>query len=549
MRSLFVPLSLAFFAFPAMAKDILAPMNITSATIYPQGASAVYIANVELPQGSHRVLLPYTDQGHGMNLPRLQVSGGVRVGAVNFLENITYDQDALLTVEQAAAKVAVEKAEDAVKAKEVEISAVMRSLAALDMQAGFLKSISAAELDTIDPEQMRAMSQMILAEAEGAIARRLEIGKQLDELNEDLGDLKDTMSEAARLFARLSPPSGEGNMMAVSVDVASPVTARFQIDQIISGAGWSVAYDLRLTYGDAPSLQVERKVEVQQVTGQAWPDIDLTLSTASPFSQSAPSTVGGNLATVYQVQKDGYATSRLRASAPAMEGDVVMMEEAMIMEEPTVAAGLVVDGLSVSYVYPRKVTLADGEQVQLALDAFSLPVETSLLAIPRVDATAFVMAKITNNLNEPLLPGQASFYRDGGFIGRGNVEMMSVGAKQDLPFGAMDGIRLTYTNLRRETGDTGIISTSNTREDTVEFSVENLTGEPQDVRALFALPYSQQEDLEVSTRVRPQPDEMDVEDVRGVAAWDMTLAAGEKQTVRLATSLSWPEGQMLNWNP
>ncbi|MCK4712475.1 MAG: mucoidy inhibitor MuiA family protein, partial [Marinosulfonomonas sp.] len=477
MRSLIAFVLFAVFAIPAMApvmaKDILAPLNPAAATIYPRGASVTYFADLDLPQGSHRVLLPYADNAYDFNPPRLKVSEGVRVGAVNYLDNITYDQDALLTKNQAVAKAALEKAEDALKAKEAQINSVKQGLAALDMQATFLGSISGSEVENPDVEQMRAMSQMILNEAEGAISKRLEIERQLEVLKEELADLNDAMAEADRLFMRLSPPSGEGNMLVISVEVASPVTARFQVEQIIPSAGWAVAYDFRLTYGDAPALEVERKVLVSQDTGQAWPDIDLTLSTASPLSQSAPSAVGGNLATVYQAAKDrGFAETRLSA-APMVE------EEVMMAKEPPITAGLVVEGLSLTYVYPRKVTLADGEQVQLTLDAFSLPVETSLLAIPRVDATAFVMAEITNDRDEPLLSGEVSYYRDGSFIGRGAITMLAAGGKVDLPFGAMEGIRLTYTNLRRETGDTGIITTSSTREDIVEFSVENLTGESQ----------------------------------------------------------------------
>ncbi len=81
----------------------------------------------------------------------------------------------------------------------------------------------------------------------------------------------------------------------------------------------------------------------------------------------------------------------------------------------------------------------------------------------------------------------------------------------------------------------------------MEFSIENLTDKPQEVRALYALPYSQQEDLVVSTRIRPNPSETDVDDVRGLAAWDMAIEPGETRTVRLTTSLSWPKDFILNW--
>ncbi len=543
MRNLLLGLSATLVTLPAWADDFTTPLNVTAATIYSEGASVTYRAAVDLPAGSHRVLLPYDLSGYNFTPPQLKVSDGVSIGAINYLADVTYDQDALLSPAQAKAKAAVEAAEDAITKKQAETRTVNLQLAALDTQMGFLKSVSGGELTNADPAQVRALAQMVRDEAEAAIARRLELEQQSRDLNKELRDLNDDLVEAERLFARLSPPAGQGGMMAVSVEVAEAMTASFEVARIVDSARWSVDYDFRLTYGDDPSLTVERKVVVEQVTGQAWSNIDLVLSTANPFSQSAPSDAGRNLATIYE---DAPVSSFTSGGSMVAEADMAL-SKAVIVEQPSIMASAQFDGLSLRYVYPRKVTLDSNETAQLVLDSFDLPVDTSLLAIPRRDETAFVMAAITNNTSEPLLPGMASYYRDGAFIGRSNFELIPAGAETDLPFGAMEGVRLTYTSLRQETGDSGIITTSNTREDVVEFSIENLTGKPQEVRALYALPYSQQEDLEVSTRIRPNPSEIDVDDVRGVAAWDMTVEPGETQTVRLTTSLSWPKEFILNW--
>jgi len=103
--------------------------------------------------------------------------------------------------------------------------------------------------------------------------------------------------------------------------------------------------------------------------------------------------------------------------------------------------------------------------------------------------------------------------------------------------------------LANDTGDRGFISTSATRKQSLEFTVENLTTEAEDVQTLFALPFAQEEDLDIRVATRPKPDAEDFEQKRGVAVWDMTLAPGQKQTVRVDVDLSWPEGQQMIWNP
>ncbi|HGG63023.1 MAG TPA: DUF4139 domain-containing protein, partial [Rhodobacteraceae bacterium] len=333
MRNLLLGLSASFIALPAWADDFTAPLNVTAATIYSEGASVTYRAAVDLPAGSHRVLLPYDLSGYNFTPPQLKVSDGVTIGAINYLDNVTYDQDALLSPAQARAKAAVEAAKDAIIAKQTQTRTVNLQLAALDAQTGFLKSVSGGELANADPAQLRALAQMLRDEAEATIARRLELEQQSRDLNKELRDLNDDLAEAERLFARLSPPAGQGGMMAVSVEVATPVSASFEVARIVDNARWSVDYDFRLTYGDDPSLTVERKVVVEQGTGQAWADIDLVLSTANPFSQSAPSDAGRNLATIYEnapVAKLS-STARMASGADMAMAEPVMVEEAVIM--------------------------------------------------------------------------------------------------------------------------------------------------------------------------------------------------------------------------
>ncbi len=88
-----------------------------------------------------------------------------------------------------------------------------------------------------------------------------------------------------------------------------------------------------------------------------------------------------------------------------------------------------------------------------------------------------------------------------------------------------------------------------TREQALEFSVENLTSEVEVVETLFALPFSEQEDLEIGAAARPAPDLIPDDDKRGVGQWNLELSAGEKASVRISVGMTWPEGFELFWRP
>ena len=79
--------------------------------------------------------------------------------------------------------------------------------------------------------------------------------------------------------------------------------------------------------------------------------------------------------------------------------------------------------------------------------------------------------------------------------------------------------------------------------------IRNLSDTPEEVEARFALPFSEQEDLEVSVRTSPNPDATDIDDLREVSDWVLTIPAGDQAQVDIAVTMEWPEDQVLTWRP
>ena len=72
-----------------------------------------------------------------------------------------------------------------------------------------------------------------------------------------------------------------------------------------------------------------------------------------------------------------------------------------------------------------------------------------------------------------------------------------------------------------------------------------VTGQTWPVRVFDRVPYSEQEELDISWQASPRPSEEDYEDRQGVLVWDFDLNAGGKQAVSLSYQLEWPEGKVL----
>ncbi|MEI2685180.1 MAG: DUF4139 domain-containing protein [Cypionkella sp.] len=94
-------------------------------------------------------------------------------------------------------------------------------------------------------------------------------------------------------------------------------------------------------------------------------------------------------------------------------------------------------------------------------------------------------------------------------------------------------------------GDRGIISSSTQIAEEAVLQIENLSTESWPVKLMDQVPYSEQEDLEISFTADPMPVETDVDGQRGVLAWTFDLPAGAKKEVALNSLISWPSGKVL----
>ncbi|SIO32252.1 mucoidy inhibitor MuiA family protein [Vannielia litorea] len=551
MKTLLWATALTTLPVALMAADFQAAAPVTGATVYPQGATVTRTVRAEVPAGAHRLLFPVRQGMMNYGPPRILASGGIALGATQLLTGYVTDAETVYSPAQAEGRARVEAAEDAVTAKADEIASAQVALDAANARLEFLGSVKGGALDAIDPEALRAAAGLIGSETAAAQLEKQQTQEALRGLAEEMADLKTALAQAQSDLARLTPPAGPIDMLAVSLELDAPQEVVLEVVYLDGAAAWRPDYDLRLTRGEDASVAIDRKAVVQQYTGELWDGIELVLSTADPFAGIVPTEPVPNLAQM------GAAAYKGRASAGASYDTASVARESEVMEEPMVevatpiVAGLKVEGLAVTYDYPRRVTLAPdgGEGLQLALDTVTLEAEEKIIASPRTDQTAFLLAELRNTLPEPILPGEASVYRDGVFVGRNSVPLIPAGAEEKLSFGPLEAVRLEWKLLNNDTGDKGIVSRSNTREQAMEFTVENLSDEAVELTALYALPYSEQEDLEVDVTARPSPTREDWEKKRGVGEWDMSLAPGEKKLVRIDVTLDWPSGSDLFWYP
>ncbi|MEE9389162.1 MAG: mucoidy inhibitor MuiA family protein [Paracoccaceae bacterium] len=521
-----------------MAKDYYTSAPVVAATLYPDGAEVTRKLSLDLPAGRHRIFVPY-ELEDARNMPRVNPGAGVIIEALAYVRNTQPEEEVFFTRAQKSANENFELIEDLVEAQTDLIADAKVEIAALKAKLQFISSVAPPE-DTVTVEQLAEMAELVQSGTADISAAIQSAQRQLRTHLDDLEGLQARLVAAQVDLERVSDDRNSDYLGVISVNLAKEQTAEIEIKAWAHGANWSPVYEISL---DRNTSQISFKRSVVIVNGGSdpWTDVLIDVSTLQPDGALGPRQVYASQARIYEPAPVNASDNIRRLESP-------MMEMAPMMEETAMGGIFSYSGQAVSYSFANPVTVLRQEGLLLSLDQLGFDADVLIHASPRRDETAFTVARFTNDGPEPILPGLAMFFRDGNFVGQENIELIPAGADTTLPMGPIEGIRLGTVFLANSTGDTGFINRSNTREQLITVTIENLTETAQDVRTFYSLPFSEQEDLKLKVKTNPQPAETDFEDRRGVAVWDVALAPGEIREIDINISFDWAEGWELNWN-
>jgi uncharacterized protein (TIGR02231 family) len=363
--------------------------------------------------------------------------------------------------------------------------------------------------------------------------------------------------ELARLEGQrtANPP----RKMEVRIDLAAETAtaATLRVSYSVRGARWSPIYDARLDSGGAgrpPSLDLVRRAEIVQSTGEDWNDVALAVSTVR--------TARGGNAPELRPLIVGYPESARPAapasprpayrSAPPGAGAVaghVETEEAKPAQERDAVAET--GAFQVVFRIPGRVAVVANEGPKhFRIAGMTRSPDLLVRAVPAIDETAFLEAAFKQADEAPLLPGLVALYRDGIFVGRSQMALTPKDEMVRLGFGADDRVKVARTTVRKIEAQTGIISSAKTDEREFKITVRNGHDTPMRIVIEDQIPVSEIADVRVELLAgMTEPTERDPRDRRGVLAWSFDAKPGETRDIKLGWRVRWPADKVIVFTP
>jgi hypothetical protein len=382
---------------------------------------------------------------------------------------------------------------------------------------------------------------MLGQQMQGLVSDLLAAEHARDEQLATIADLQMDLSEAEAALRALYPLGANSIALAIPIEVAEDSDLPLVLTHTLGSFGWTMAYTARLSTVEG-TLTLDRTAWVESYLPDRWDAVALTLSGEEWGQDLDMSGVWPSLARIEEERPQEIFDGRLAGAGfvePAME-PVIVMEDRASFES---------FGLSFNASVADPQTLSQGAETLVPFDALTLDPEITIEANPRHDDTAFLIARAENTTGQPLIPGDMAVYRDAAFLADEYMDTIPPGGEIELPFGSVDHLQLFWRDLSRNEGDEGFFNRSNVQRQVVEFGVTNVSDQPEDVRILYAVPYTEQDDLELDLTLSIAPSVENLDGRRGIHAWDLTVGPGETRTIRMEADMSWPEGYDLFWRP
>jgi uncharacterized protein (TIGR02231 family) len=556
LRATFV--ALLMIASAARAAEIGATTRVDAVMVFPTGAEVTRLGSVKLDPGDHTIVFA--------DLPARAIASSIRVEAKasGKLEIGSVDSRRLFVPRSDGANAASERKriEDAIEKLRDEKGALEGAIKAAEAQRTLINNL--AQLPT-RPQPANAVA----AEPDWAQLFAL-IGQRSGEAQKTILDTQIKVRELDRQvkdlegkLASVAPTQDERTELKLFVNAERALEAEIAIHYQVTNASWLPFYEARLATGSktlAPKLQLVRRASIQQKSGESWDNVSLSLSTTRPGAGTAapelremtidyepaaprppPAPAGGLTRSMLQREAMGRA-----AAVDEDRVDKAVTQNAAPIAAEEAKSVIETQAFQAVYGIPGRVTVPPtGEPKRVQIDTAELDPALMVRTVPKREPKAYLYAKVTIARGAPILPGQVALFRDGTFVGNGKLPQLSPGEDYELGFGADDHVRVRHAVAEEKRSETGIISTSKTDVRNFRITLKNLHERAIAVAVIDQIPVSQNADIKIDLIGKTAPSKRDLDDKRGILAWDMKLEPDEERLVDFGYRVTWPAAKRI----
>ena len=520
---------------------------ISKVTVYRGQALVTRTLNVDLPAGTSELIVTGLPAKIVPESLYAQTSGDIKVLSVRFRE-IAVREDTREEVKQLDAR--IEDVKNKLKYAEREHKHFELQWEMFVKLKDFTIAAAKSDLNRglLAFEPIESLTGLI--EKKG-----LEYHKNFMELEDKIAQLKKELELLTRKRKELDAGRSRTEREAVLyVSNEARKKASIELSYLVNGANWNPQYNLRANPKKSNVL-IEYNAVVNQTSGENWSGVALSLSTAEPTMVSAPPILDPMLVSLSRpaqtqqaeqqrfvqienlrqqlrsrkdnIKKGIAANVDLNELAISNQGFVLQATGQQLKEfQKQLAVVARKEGVSVTYNLPGKLSLPSRSDQQLVtIASVSAKADFTLIATPILTDYVYLQAELLNDSDTIFLPGQASVFRNGEFVGNSQLPLVTIGGKLTAGFGIDSQVQVTRELEEKKTRIQG-----GNRIDTYHYRIalSNYKNTEVELQLLDRLGYTEDSSIKIEL-VKTEPElSKDSEYLRtarkkGILRWDMNL--------------------------
>jgi uncharacterized protein (TIGR02231 family) len=398
----------------------------------------------------------------------------------------------------------------------------------------------------ITAAEVKAYADMYRARLFELREKKFIISKQQKNLNEQLVNLQAQLNE---WNAKNNQPSGQ---IILTVSTNTTINGAIKCTYIVNNAGWTPIYDLR-SDGWGKPIDLVYKANIYQNTGYSWEDVAMTICTGNPtLNNNRPilnplyvnfvtyriqEAVSTGSKGMYKSYNAAPSTVNMATYDKESDDEKLSFEEAKSLEN-TATTNL----LNEEYKLAQTQTIeSDGKYHLVNMNTYSLPATYEYHTVPKLDAVAYLLAKVTDYGKYNLIPGIANIFLEGSYIGQSNINPFTMGDTMLISLGRDEGINVKRIKLL-EFCKTKWIDTKKTETFAYDIIIKNNKSTTIEIDVLDQIPISKNDDIKVE--IEEMSGANYTQEI-GKLNWKLSIAPNTSKKIRLTYTIKYPKDQTI----
>ena len=334
----------------------------------------------------------------------------------------------------------------------------------------------------------------------------------------------------------------EAYIVKVDLEAEAEGSYSLQLRYYENASSWRPLYEIHT--GDEDKADIRLKAQLTQSTIEDWKGVKIALYTSDPsLSSDIPELYPQNIG--FYEPRNLFKAANMRVAAGAkmamaMESaaaDEDVMEEPVFEEMADYGAEAVQNDTMMEYVLKGVYDLDSKNPLSVDLTDTFIGCEYHLVAIPKLDSSAYLAARVKTEDIQQLLNSQALIYHKDAYLGSVTLAPDLSEETYDISLGRDETISLKREQKKRYQSSVLLKGTKKI-EFVYELSVTSRKKEAAKVTLTDQIPVSTDKTITVDIA---DISKGKLDEDTGKIEWEFDLGPGETKTFTVAYDVSWPK--------